>query len=249
MNAWCIILASMGLLLLLDGIALLKSSRMNWGLALTIAIGLVLLLYALMLEPIHSFVPKGVLFPLQAVFGTGIAVFAGVSLFLSTIGKMDSVDYREDVVVILGASIRQGRMSTTLRLRLQKGISYALRNPKAIILLSGGIGRGETVAEAEAMAQHLVLQGVNPNRIIIENQSKTTRENLAFSKVLLDQQLGKHYTAAFITSRFHGYRASRYAREASLPVRRLASRTPLPLLIPCYLRETLAVLRLWILKY
>lgn len=248
MNEWCIALGVLGFLLLFDGLAVLKSSKMNWGLALTMAIGGVLLLFALFFEQI-TLVPKVVLITTETIFAAGLALTFGVSLFLFIRGKRGTATFDEDAVVILGTSIRKGRMSTALKLRCQKGIAYALRNPKAILVVSGGMGRGETLAEADAMAQYMLMRGVSSNQLIIENQSRTTRENFAFSKAMLDRQLGSDYKLVFITSRFHVYRAARFALEASLQARSLGSATSLHMVIPCYLRETLAVLRLWILKY
>ena len=80
---------------------------------------------------------------------------------------------------------------------------------------SGGQGRDETVSEAEAMGRYLREKGIPEDKIILEDRSFTTMENLKNSKAIIDAREGGKYTA-LVTSNYHVYRALRYCRKVGL---------------------------------
>ena len=55
-----------------------------------------------------------------------------------------------------------------------------------MIIVSGGRGRGEDITEASAMKDYLVSKGINKDMIIMEDKSKTTKENFDFSKKIIE---------------------------------------------------------------
>ncbi len=115
-----------------------------------------------------------------------------------------------DYVIVLGAQVRGTRITESLLRRLKAAEKYLLRFKEAKVIVSGGRGPGEDISEAEAMAQWLEKKGIEPERIIKEDRSVSTRENLKFSRKYLRQKDG---SVLIVTNGFHLYRASLIARS------------------------------------
>ena len=80
---------------------------------------------------------------------------------------------------------------------------------------SGGQGSDETISEAEAMSRYMLDKGIPEYRIIKEDHSTTTMENLENCKKIIDSMEGRKYTT-LVTSNYHVYRALRYCRKIGL---------------------------------
>lgn len=92
-----------------------------------------------------------------------------------------------DYVIVLGAHVKPEGLSNTLRLRLDKAAEYAVQNPDTVLVLSGAQGSGEPVTEASAMREYLLKQGVPDGQMLLEEQSRSTVENIAYSRILIEQ--------------------------------------------------------------
>ena len=118
-----------------------------------------------------------------------------------------------DCLVVLGAGLRpDGTPSESLRLRLDAACAYLADNPETTCIVSGGQGLGETRTEADAMFDYLIEQGVSQDRIVREDRSSTTAENILFSRELL----APGASAGVVTNNFHLYRALRIAEKNGL---------------------------------
>jgi len=146
-------------------------------------------------------------------------------------------------VIVLGAKVREDGPSLILARRLDAAAAYLKVNPGAICIVSGGQGPDEPTTEAYAMRKYLIERhGIEPERIIQEDKSSNTAENLSFSRALLGDQT----RAAVVTDSFHQLRASIYAGKAGLETYSILSFTP-PGLLPAYwVRDILGVLYAWI---
>ncbi|MDO4273009.1 MAG: YdcF family protein [Eubacteriales bacterium] len=148
--------------------------------------------------------------------GTVIALFiAGAVIFLAICGKViqgmtwkGSSDL--DYVVVLGAQVRGNVPSKALNKRLKAALAYAEENQDTILILSGGKGSGEDITEAECMKEYLSAHGVPGDRMILEDKSTNTRENLAFSADLSPCAQSR---TGIISNNFHVYRAVKLAHK------------------------------------
>jgi uncharacterized SAM-binding protein YcdF (DUF218 family) len=166
---------------------------------------------------------------------------------LAIFGSTSNVDYTEDVVIVLGAGLRSDySVSSPLYWRLQVAIEYFRENPNAMIIVCGGLGAGRTVTEAEAMARHLTERGIPEESIILEDRSTTTVENLAFAKEILDGYFPEGFRAVLISNDFHMYRAVRLAQIEGIYVNHRGAFTPQFTIPVNYLRESAAVIHMWI---
>lgn len=228
-------LYTLGALFLLAALIGIFSTGINAGTAITFAVASALLLFAFFYEKL----PLAIRIAFYSLFAIGL-VFAS---FLPIYGSVETVDYQEDAVIVLGAGLRGEEPSKALRFRLDAAYDYAMQNPKAIVIVSGGQGENELIAESTAMKRYLVKKGLPEDRIMEEDKSTSTQENLAFSKAILDKTLGNYDRIVIISNDYHILRAESLAKEAGFTnVTHTAAQTPFSIFVPCTLRECLAVI-------
>ncbi len=171
-------------------------------------------------------------------FSTVFVVFMLYCVFLQIIPWKRNFDY----VIVLGAGLLQGeRVSRLLSDRLDKAIEICNRNSVPPVLIpSGGKGADEKISEAEAMERYLLDKGIPADRIIKEDQSVSTFENLKNSKTIIDAQPGSRKTV-LVTSNYHVYRALRYCRKVGLKCTGVGSHVALYYWPSAIIREFAAV--------
>ena len=165
-------------------------------------------------------------------------IFMIYSLFLQVIPRKNDFDY----LIIHGAGLIHGdKVSRLLADRLDKAIEVYRRDPTPPIMIpSGGKGGDETISEAEAMAGYLREKGIPEDKIILEDKSATTMENLKNSKAIIDAREGSKYTA-LVTSNYHVYRALRYCRKVGLDCTGIGSKVAFYYWPSALIREFIAV--------
>ena len=149
-------------------------------------------------------------------------------------------------LILLGAGLDGDRPSLTLIARMQTALEYLEENPNAAVVVTGGQGAGETVTEARAMHRWLTARGVDDSRIYLEEQATDTRENLRYSKAIIENE-NLPQPVAVVSSSFHLYRAARLAEQAGFAdVQTLSAPVPdVPLQwlsASVYLREYCSIL-------
>lgn len=166
--------------------------------------------------------------------------------FLFVLGNIIREAHQEpkpkaDYVIILGAHVFGERMSANLKYRVQVAGEYLKENPNTKAILSGGQGNGEDISEAEAMRRYLVQEGISEDRLLLDDTSVNTEQNIANSAKLIGS---KEKRVVVVSNDFHIYRAKRIARKQGYRyVEGLGSKTH-PHTIPnCFSREVLAVLK------
>ena len=154
------------------------------------------------------------------------------------------------VGIVLGAGLRKDKPSMLLRYRLDKAYEYAAEHPDLLIVTSGGQGRDEWIPEGQAMRDYLIEKGLPADRVLAENKSTSTEENFAFSlDILKERGYSADTPIVYVSNAFHCYRAGRYAARAGFTtVAALPAHTPWRSVLPCYLREALALAYYWVFK-
>lgn len=143
-----------------------------------------------------------------------------------------------DYIIVLGARVKGEAPSLSLRYRIDRAAQYLEDNPQTIAIVSGGKGKGEDMSEAEVMKRELIEHGIPEHRILLEDKSTSTEENVAFSKTFIP---AKAKRGLIVTNDYHIYRAVSVARKAGLSVQGLAADTPKRALIKSYVREYMAL--------
>lgn len=155
-----------------------------------------------------SHIPKIIKIVTMVIFMAGVTIFVTMEgLIISKMNSegKDNLDY----IIVLGAQVRGERVTKSLAKRLDAAYDYLIENPDTLVICSGGQGSGEDISEALAMKRYLVSKGISEDRIIMEDKSKNTYENLKFSLEIIEN---KEASIAVVTNNFHVYRAMHLAR-------------------------------------
>ena len=210
------ILGFFAVIYLSSGISALIFSNFTAGGVISTLMGVYLCLYASMPCALKSFLKTKFLKIVWHFMLAGCIVVIAFSSFLEIYGRCDTTTGKEDAVIVLGAAVKNNKISLALKSRLDKAYEYLQTNPDALVVVSGGMGDGEKITEAQAMKNYLVSLGADESRIIKEEESTSTYENFKLSKKILDKKLGENYKTVIITNNFHVFRASQMARDAGL---------------------------------
>ena len=154
----------------------------------------------------------------------------------------DGVEY----VVVLGARVDEsGNPSYSLLWRLEATLEYLNAHPDATAVLSGGQGADKPMSEAACMHDWLVGHGVDEDRLIMEDQSTNTLENLRNSFAILGQRTGGDDLSgkvAVVSSSYHLFRAKLIASGLGVDVSGVAAFPGNPVVtLNYFIREAPAV--------
>ena len=185
-------------------------------------------------------IPKPVKVAMGALVCAGAVTFCAVEgMILSEYGA--SAAPGADYCIVLGAQWKPSGPSAVLRKRLDKAVEYLKANPDTKVIVSGGKGANEPMAEAEGMYGYLVQAGIEEERILVEDKSRSTYENLVYSGGLLDKENDR---VVIVTNNFHVFRALGIARKQNYgKVEGLAADSVLGMGPNNLLREFLGVLK------
>lgn len=164
---------------------------------------------------------------LVSLFAVGVALFTlETAVILS--GRGDALTEPVDAVIVLGAGVNGERPSLTLQTRIDQAAEYLKAHPNVPAVLSGGQGPGEQISEAEAMRRALTAQGIDGNRLLLEDQSTNTAENFQFSGELLRHHDMDPSSAVIgvVTNDFHLFRAEILASREGMSVRGIPAELP-----------------------
>lgn len=153
---------------------------------------------------------------IKTIFGLAVAIGGIVLAALCgmIVGDFSSAGEQNlDYIIVLGAQVYENGPSAVLQYRLDTAVEYLNENPNTRCIVSGGQGENEPFSEAVGMAEYLIKQGVGAERILLEEQSANTAENIKYSKLLIkefDARVG------IITNNFHVFRAIQIAKTQGM---------------------------------
>ena len=142
-----------------------------------------------------------------------------------------------DYIITLGAAVRDGKPTSPLLFRIEKTEEYLADNPSAKAIASGGKGPAESMSEAECIREYLLEDGIDDSRILLEDRSSDTQENICFSFQLIPEGA----SVGIVSNSYHLYRACRIAEANGYQVSAIPAVTLLPLGIHYTVREFFAV--------
>ncbi|KAA9152786.1 YdcF family protein [Amycolatopsis acidicola] len=148
-------------------------------------------------------------------------------------------------IVVLGSGLIRGTVPPLLAARLDRGAAVWRAEEDAggspVLITSGGQGPDEPVPESHAMADYLIERGIPGDRILREDRSRTTHDNLAFSKALMTER-DPAARCVVVTNNFHVFRAALTARRVRLNGQVLGAPTARYYWPSATLREFVAIL-------
>lgn len=195
-------------------------------------------------------------------FLTILGLSAGLILF----GKVSPLRDKPDVILVLGGKTDGERPTPELQARLDRALELMEEAPQAICIVTGGVSlpftdqdlqaqaegklpqgtrydseRGIEYASAPVMADYLISRNISPNRILMEDKSTSTWENMVYSRALLEDRGLTTNRLCIVTSRYHVFRSQMLAHRAGLqplmawPPGALFNKREVPALIKSFL--------------
>ncbi len=194
------------------------------------------------------------------VFGYVSFLLISYVVYAWLYGRVAGLVSRADYVIVLGAGLgKRGQVTPLLASRLDRGrdvwTALTARGGRPVLIVSGGQGSDEQVPEAQAMAAYLIERGFPADRLLREDRSSTTEENLAFSKAIMDAARpadsgSKRARCMIVTSNYHVFRTAIIARKTGIRGQVTGSRTAGYFWPSAMLREFAAVfLRYWVVEH
>lgn len=174
--------------------------------------------------------------------------FFAIMFGLVMVGAHDVIRGDPQVMIVLGCRVMPGgEPSILLQDRLDTALDYLDDHPDMTVVVSGGQGSNEPTSEAACMADYLEEHGVDSDQILLEDQSSNTKENLIYSRELLEEHgiVVLRDEVLVVSNGFHLTRAQMLAeRYGYKSVSALAAPTShIPSRIQMYIREPLALVK------
>ena len=270
----------LSVLLTVSNIALLKNEGFRFQNMLGIALGLVLLVMSVLPFALY-YVMYSVTDPISylTAFTENFfeMIFYAVLSYLecmlvgTLIGTLKAQKFvpkfDRDYIIILGSGLRSdGTVTPLLKSRADRAIRFAKQQKEKtgkdlIFVGSGGQGADEVISEAQAIANYLISQGIDKEKILLEEKSCSTYENMKFSKeVILDHynkqtaenrdntgntsaqkvpapEFGKDIKVAFSTTDYHVFRSGRFAYKLGMNAQGVGAHTKWYFYINALIRE------------
>lgn len=170
-------------------------------------------------------------------------------LTISVLYQFNRPKYNQDFIIVLGSGLIDGKkVPPLLANRIQRAIKFykaqsraTLKAPK--IIMSGGRGEDEHLAESVAMKEYALAQGIPEEHILVEANSRNTLENMTFSKEIIEQSMPEETSnVIFTTNNFHLFRSGLFAKKAHLKADGIGAKTAFYFLPNAFLREFIAIL-------
>ncbi len=171
--------------------------------------------------------PKGALIVGRSLIAAGVALFIAVESFVIS-GMVSAAPPNLDYLIVLGARVNGTEPSLSLKTRTEAAVKYLNENPDTIVIASGGQGDDEDISEAECIIRLLKEMGISEDRILREDKSTSTAENIRFSYALMPDE---EASVGVVTNGYHMARARLIAQSnGSHPVSGVAAGSSLFLL-------------------
>lgn len=155
------------------------------------------------------------------------------------------VPVNADYMIILGARVKGTVPSLALQYRIDHAANYLKENPGTIAIASGGKGPGEDISEAECIKRELMQNGIEESRVLLEDKSTDTYQNIRFSKKFIPE---KAEIGLVVTNDFHIFRSKMIADNEELKINGLPAKTPIQAVLKSYIREYLALTKYFMIN-
>ncbi len=129
--------------------------------------------------------------------------------------------------LILGSQVNGETPSADLQARIDTAAVWMKQNPQSRVVACGGKGAGETISEAACIQRGLIKKGITSSRILLDDASSNTKENISNAIKILSNSGKKSQALAVITDDYHTCRARLLAKKAGI-----AESYPVPSVTP-----------------
>lgn len=228
--------------LIYNGFTLIKREGFRLGNTLTLAVGVGLILYLTIWPGVVDLANVTIL---NSVYGyVSLLVFYIASLLTlysvtTILNLVHLTNPPLDYLIVLGAGLAGDQVTPLLATRIDRAIKIHHKQPHTKLIMTGGQGDDELIAEGLAMANYARAKGIAEEAIIIEDRAVNTEENIAFSYALVDKPAAR---VGVVSNTYHVLRALLLAKEQGYECVGYGARTKLYFSLNAYIREFVAYL-------
>lgn len=129
---------------------------------------------------------------------------------------------RADAVLVLGAAQYNGRPSPVFKARLDHGIALYRQGYAERLILTGGVGAGDTLSEGEVGRRYALGQGVPEGALLVEREGGNSAASMAAAAQLMRENDLR--SALIVSDSYHMLRLQLLARRFGIR----AFRAPAP---------------------
>ena len=159
-------------------------------------------------------------------------------------GNQVDTDQEVDYLIVLGAGLYWDTISPSLHERLKVAEEYLQEHKDMKVIVSGGQGPDEKFSEAYAMSHYLIDQGIDSQRIILEDQSSNTFQNLSFSlEKIREIDKTQNPRVLIASNKYHLFRSKILAKRLGMEPYGLPGKIPPSIVFKSYTREYFAVIK------
>jgi uncharacterized SAM-binding protein YcdF (DUF218 family) len=145
--------------------------------------------------------------------GAGGFAFVALAMTIAVYAR-ESEDGPADAAVVLGAAVEDGRATPVFEERLRHAVDLYRRGRVRRLILTGGVGAGDVLAESEVARAYGLAHGVADGDMLLERESHSTRENFARARELMAAAgIGR---VLVVSDPLHMRRAITLARDTGL---------------------------------
>jgi uncharacterized SAM-binding protein YcdF (DUF218 family) len=247
----CALLMGAGAVLIaLSAIAVAVSTAVTIGMIMPMVLGLLMVVYAVvrLKKRGRVFRQRWLRVVITVVLVAGLLGAAFFEILMNVAAYREPPDDDAGFVIVLGCGVfADGQLTLSLKNRLDAAYDYLAMHEESLCIVSGGQGANEPVSEAQAMSAYLRSRGIEPKRILMEDQSDSTLRNLMYSQRIMIQYPQQPQTAAIVTSDYHVYRALMVAKGLGYDAFGIPAATNWKIVVACHVREYAAIIKTWLL--
>ncbi|MDE6036558.1 MAG: YdcF family protein [Ruminococcus sp.] len=192
--------------------------------------------------------PGGKIFITIITFILSICVILAIVISIFMVKSADDPPPDENTtLVVLGCKVKNGRPSLMLKRRLDCAFEYLSEHENVSVIVSGGQGSDEIISEAQCMKEYLIENGINPERIFMEDKSTDTKENLKFSQEIITGA-GLPEKITLVTDAFHQCRAEMLAKNMGIEPYNISGYTSWYIVPTYWVREWFGIVYYFIFR-
>jgi len=140
-----------------------------------------------------------------------VTIYIGIVAYFVIRQSQDDHTQTADAAIVLGAAVWVGNPSPVLKARLDRALTLYQQKIVATIIVTGGIGTGDNMSEADAGAQYLEAHGVPVTAILKETNGRSTYQSLKAAAAIA--QTNNIHSVLIVSDAFHMLRSLKMAGD------------------------------------
>ena len=172
-----------------------------------------IVLFILSINYNYKIIPINIRFILYIITSIGLLVFFIIELLI--LSRFNTVPRNNlDYIIVLGAQVGANGPEISYKYRLDAAYDYLLKNENTICILTGNKGSNEPISEGEGGYNYLIEKGIDKNRLMYEEASTDTYENIKNAVDLINEkEKNLNYECAIVTNKYHLFRGMSIAKK------------------------------------